>query len=426
MLISLIIIFFIGYIFIAFESKAKIDKSAIALLTGVLCWTVYILNFHDTTLVIDQLKINIADISQILFFLLAAMTIVELIDSHNGFDIITNGITTNKKSRLLIITCFITFFLSAFIDNLTTTIVMVSLIQKLIDDKRTRMLFAGMIVIAANAGGAWSPIGDITTTMLWIGGQISAESIMLKLFLPSLACVSVPMVIVAIKMKGNLKTAAFNEKNSKDITDSFEKKLVFFIGFGVLICVPIFKTLTNLPPFMGILLGLGIIWIVTELIHKNKEEEIKTHLSVITALKKIDTASILFFLGILLCVSALQSSGILATTAHLLNYTIKNESAISIMLGLFSAIIDNVPLVASAMGMFNLSHYPCDHYIWEFIAYCTGTGGSILIIGSAAGVVAMGMEKISFIWYLKKISLLAFTGFSAGAIIYILQNILLK
>ena len=426
MLIALIIIFFIGYIFIAFESIVKIDKAAIAILSGVLCWTVYILNFHDANIITDQLKIHLADISQILFFLLAAMTIVELIDSHNGFDIITNKITTTKTSRLLVIICFITFFLSAFIDNLTTTIVMVSLIQKIIDDKKTRMLFAGMIIIAANAGGAWSPIGDVTTTMLWIGGQITAWNIILKLFLPSIACISVPLIIVLMKIKGNIKPAVFNNNNSKGITDNFEKRLVLYTGLGVLICVPIFKTLTHLPPFMGILLGLAIIWIVTELVHKNKETEIKTHLSVITALKKIDTTSILFFMGILLCISALQSSGILTITAHMLNHSINNESAISIIFGLFSAVIDNVPLVAATMGMYNLNLYPCDHYIWEFIAYCTGTGGSILIIGSAAGVVAMGMEKISFIWYLKKISLLAFVGFLAGAVIYILQNILLK
>lgn len=422
MLISLIFIFLAGYTLIALEHTIKINKAATAIITGVLSWTVYILNTTETTSVVEQLMVHLADISQILFFLLSAMTIVELIDSHDGFDIITKRITTTKKTRLLTLVCFITFFLSAIIDNLTTTIVMISLIQKLIPEKKTRLLFAGMIIIAANAGGAWSPIGDVTTTMLWIGGQITTGNVIMKLFLPSLVCLVVPLTIVSAMMTGKITRRISHASNLKNITDSFEKNLVFFTGFGVLICVPIFKSLTHLPPFMGILLGLGIMWIITEFIHKKKKEEVKSHLSVLSALEKIDTSSILFFLGILLSISALQSTGILIKTADFMNNTIANDSAIAVFMGLLSAIVDNVPLVAATMGMYDMSIYPTDHFFWEFIAYCTGTGGSILIIGSAAGVVAMGMEKINFIWYFKKMSFLALLGYLAGAIFFILQN----
>ncbi|MFH0865797.1 MAG: sodium:proton antiporter NhaD [Bacteroidota bacterium] len=424
MLFSLTIIFLVGYALIAFEHSVKVNKAATAILTGVLCWMVYILNSAETNSVVSQLMEHLADISQILFFLLSAMTIVELIDSHDGFDIITKRITTTKKTKLLALVCFITFFLSAIIDNLTTTIVMISLIQKLIPEKKTRLLFAGMIIIAANAGGAWSPIGDVTTTMLWIGGQITAGNVIFKLFLPSLVCLIVPLTIVSAMMTGKISRRISQETNLKNLTDNFEKKLVFFTGFGVLIAVPVFKTVTQLPPFMGILFGLGIMWVVTELIHKKKEENIKTHLSVYSALTKIDTTSILFFLGILLCVSALQSTGILAISADFLSNTVKNESAIAITFGLLSSIIDNVPLVAATMGMYDLNLYPTDHYFWEFIAYCAGTGGSILIIGSAAGVVAMGMEKINFIWYLKNFSMIALFGYLAGALVYVVQNII--
>jgi Na+/H+ antiporter NhaD/arsenite permease-like protein len=424
MLILLSIIFLLGYALIAFEHPLKINKTATAILTGVLCWVVYIFNTTDSILVVDQLMEHLADISQILFFLLSAMTIVEIIDLHDGFDIITKRIQTKKTTTLLALVCFIAFFLSAIIDNLTTTIIMVSLVQKLIPEKKTKLWFAGMIIIAANAGGAWSPIGDVTTTMLWIGGQITTANIILKLFLPSLACLLIPLAIVSAKLKNQIIPEHSQKRVMSDTTNSLEKNIIFFTGFGVLIFVPIFKTITHLPPFMGILFGLGIMWVVTELIHKKKEEKVKTHLSVYSALTKIDTTSILFFLGILLCIAALQSTGILTISADFLSNTVKNESAIAIIFGLLSSIIDNVPLVAATMGMYDLSLYPTDHYFWEFIAYCAGTGGSILIIGSAAGVVAMGMEKINFIWYLKKFSLIALLGYLAGAMIYIVQNIL--
>lgn len=422
MLILITTIFITGYTLIAFEHRIKVNKAAIAILAGVLSWTTYIINTQNTDHVIDELMMHLADTSQILFFLLSAMTIVELIDSHNGFDIITKRIITSKKTKLLSLISFITFFLSAVIDNLTTTIVMISLIQKLIPEKKLKLCFAGMVIIAANAGGAWSPIGDVTTTMLWIGGQISAGNIILNLFIPSLVCMLVPLLIISTSIKGFISRKPKQDENLKNINENFEKKLVFFTGFGVLISVPVFKTLTHLPPFMGILLGLGIMWIITEFIHKKKDEQLKTNLSVINALKKIDTSSILFFLGILLCISALQATGILTMTANFMDVHIHNINIIAISLGILSSIIDNVPLVAATMGMYDMTIFPTDHYFWELIAYCTGTGGSILIIGSAAGVVAMGMEKINFFWYLKKFALIALIGYLSGVAILILQQ----
>lgn len=425
MLFSLTIIFLVGYTLIALEHPFKINKTATALLTGVLCWVVYIFNSTDNAFVVEQLMEHLADISQILFFLLSAMTIVEIIDLHDGFDIITKRIQTKKITTLLALVCFIAFFLSAIIDNLTSTIIMVSLVQKLLPERKTKLWFAGMIIIAANAGGAWSPIGDVTTTMLWIGGQITTTNIILKLFLPSLVCLLVPLAIVSFKLKNQRIPEHSQNKVLSDTTNNLEKNIIFFTGFGVLIFVPIFKTITHLPPFMGILFGLGVMWVVTELIHKKKEENIKTHLSVYSALTRIDTTSILFFLGILLCIAALQTTGILTISADFLSNTVKNESAIAIIFGLLSSVIDNVPLVAATMGMYDLNLYPTDHYFWEFIAYCAGTGGSILIIGSAAGVVAMGMEKINFIWFINNFSLIALLGYLSGALIYILQRLII-
>ena len=412
----LLIAFCIGYLFITFEEKLKINKAAIALLTGGFLWSVYILYDSNPSEIVPQLGEHVGSISQILFFLIGAMTIVELIDSYNGFAVITKLIRTNKKRMLLVILAFITFFLSSVLDNLTTTIIMVTLIRKLLHEKNERLLFVGMIVIAANAGGAWTPMGDVTTTMLWIGGQITTLNIMQQLFLPSLLSMIIPLLLISLRVKGNFDRVenALQESTLLKV----EQRTVFFIGMGALIFVPIFKSITHLPPFMGMLIGLSVLWVVTELLNKHKIPEHK--ITVSQALEKIDTPSILFFLGILLAVAALESTHLLASMATILSDSVDYLPSIAVALGLLSAIIDNVPLVAATMGMYDLGTYPTDHYFWELIAYCAGTGGSILIIGSAAGVAAMGIEKINFFWYVKNISLSALIGYLCGALLYIL------
>jgi Na+/H+ antiporter NhaD/arsenite permease-like protein len=421
MSIAIITIFILGYFAIAFEHSININKAATALVTGVLCWTVYILFTADKLAVSHQLMEQLGEASSILFFLLGAMTVVELIDAHDGFEVITERIKTKSAVKLLWIISGITFFLSAILDNLTTTIVMVSLLKKLIDNKQQRLFFVGMVVIAANAGGAWSPLGDVTTTMLWIGNQITASQIIKMLFLPSVVCLLVPLLIVSYKLKGAIKPVFKN--TTYTLRPKFERTLVFCLGIGILLFVPIFKTITHLPPFMAILLGLGLLWIVTEILHKQKDDEEKDSLTVVRALQKIDTPSILFFLGILISIAALQATGQLTQLAQWLTITVKNETAIVTGIGLLSAVVDNVPLVAATQGMYSLEQYPTDHFFWEFLAYTTGTGGSALIIGSAAGVAAMGIEKITFGWYLKKISWLALIGFFAGAGVYLLMNL---
>jgi len=418
----LIVIFIIGYTFIAFEHAIKINKAATALITGVLCWTIYILFSTDTHLINEQLTEHLGELSGILFFLMGAMTIVELIDAHSGFDIITTRIKQTDKRKLLWVISFITFFLSAVLDNLTTTIVIVSLLRKLVHKQEDRLFFTGIVVIAANAGGAWSPIGDVSTTMLWIGGQVTTLNIILKLFLPSLICLIVPLLVSSVKFKGTINQSHVVKIETDKNLSKRHQYIIFGSGVLILILVPVFKTITHLPPFMGILIGLGILWVITEVMHGAKEEKYKHTLSVAYALRKIDTPSILFFLGILVSVASLQSSGILSGLANWMTATIGDINVIVISLGFLSAIVDNVPLVAAAQGMFDLSQYPTDHYFWEFLAYCTGTGGSALIIGSAAGVAAMGMENIHFFWYLKKISWLAIIGYLAGAFTYILQH----
>jgi Na+/H+ antiporter NhaD/arsenite permease-like protein len=415
-------VFVVGYLSIALEHFLKFNKAATALITGVLCWSIYVLYAQDPSLVNHQLEDHLGEISQILFFLLGAMTIVEMIDAHDGFQIITSKIKTTDTRKLLWIVSFIAFFLSSILDNLTTTIVMVSILRKIIQDKETRLFFVGMTVIAANAGGAWSPIGDVTTTMLWIGNQITPLKIIFTLIVPSLVCLLVPLLITSFKLKG--KVDSFKETNELSNTTEKERMQVLVLGILILILVPVFKTVTHLPPFMGILLGLGIMWIVTEWIHKGKNDEDKDTLSVVHAIRKIDTPSILFFLGILLSISVLESTGQLRQLAQYLTENIGNESMIVIAIGLLSSVVDNVPLVAAAQGMFPMTQYPTDHNFWIFLAYATGTGGSILIIGSAAGVAAMGMEKMNFFWYLKKISLLAFLGYILGAFTFMLQTFL--
>ncbi|MGE8362648.1 sodium:proton antiporter NhaD [Pseudomonas sp.] len=446
------LIFVLGYLCIALEHPLKIDKAASALLTAVLCWTVLVLGadailpligtgtagaFDNSHHVTHELRHHLGEISEILFFLMGAMTIVELIDAHEGFKVITDRIRTNRRVTLLWLVGFITFFLSAALDNLTTTIVMVSLLRKLVADQKERWFYAGIVVIAANAGGAWSPIGDVTTTMLWIGNQISASGIIGALFLPSLVCLLVPLLILSATMKGEIQRPHVKtpKEESRDPTTAFERNLVFALGIAALVFVPVFKTVTHLPPYMGIMLGLGVLWVVTEVIHRGKNDEDKHPLSVVGVLRRIDTTSVLFFLGILLAVSSLATAGHLNQVAALLRESLGDIYAINIAIGLLSAVVDNVPLVAGAMKMYPLvspealaiagqdaawlSNFQINGTFWELLAYCAGTGGSCLIIGSAAGVAAMGMEKINFVWYLKKISLLAFIGYLSGAATYI-------
>ena len=350
---------------------------------------------------------------------MGAMTIVELIDAHHGFRFITDRIKTRNAKKLLWIICIVTFFLSAILDNLTTAIVMVSLIRKLIPNKDMRLFFVGMIVVSANAGGAWSPIGDITTTMLWIGGQVTSINIMKTLFLPSVVCMVVPLIYLSFTLKGTLGEIEDHNTPNEERTIR-GGKLMLILGIVAFVSVPVFKTVTHLPPYLGMLGALGILWIVTELIHKEQDEAIRKNYTAAGALARIDVPSVLFFLGILLSVGALESMMTLDHFAEFLASSIGNNKIIITLIGLLSSIVDNVPLVAASMGMYSMDVYPQDNMIWEYLAYCAGTGGSILIIGSAAGVAAMGMEKIDFIWYIKRISLIAMMGYFAGAIVYLL------
>jgi Na+/H+ antiporter NhaD/arsenite permease-like protein len=372
MQIFIVLAFLLGYTAIALEQPLKVNKTASALLTGV-CWILYIISQSDKQLVTSELYDHFGQIASILFFILAAMTIVEIIDAHDGFEVINARIRTRDKRKLLWIISLITFLLSAVIDNLTTAIVMVSLLRKLIKDRQQRLYFVGMVIIAANAGGAWSPVGDVTTTMLWIGGQITAWNIIVELFLPGLVCVVVPLFIFSFRMKGKLDEVEMKENNESKPIITFHQKLIFSLGLGVLILVPVFKTVTHLPPFMGILFGLAILWIVTEFIHQGKNEGDKDTYSVIHALRKVDVPSVLVFLGILVAIAALDSTHLLRELAMYMNKTIGNLDVIVILIGLLSAIVDNVPLVAATMGMYDLQTFPTDHYFWEFIAYCAGT-----------------------------------------------------
>ena len=427
MLTLMIVIFVLGYLAIALEHPIKVDKAASALITGVLVWTLFVLSGADQHFIEEQLLHHLSEISSILFFLLGAMTIVELVDAHEGFSIITDKITTKNRVKLLWIVSVLTFFFSAALDNLTTTIVMVSLLRKLIDDKYERWFFAGIVVVAANAGGAWSPIGDVTTTMLWIGGQLTTMTIIKTLIVPSIVAMMVPLTVLSFTMKGDIvRPVEIGNEDDSEPTTAFERNLIFFLGVAGLLFVPVFKTLTHLPPFMGMMLSLGVLWLVTEIIHRSKNKADKSQLSVIGVLRKIDTASVLFFLGILLAVAGLQSAGHLAVMAQNLNEWFGGDIyAINIVIGLLSAIVDNVPLVAGSMGMYEITsvgNFAQDGVFWQFLAFCAGTGGSALIIGSAAGVAAMGLEKIDFVWYLKKISILALLGYFAGAGTYILMQ----
>jgi Na+/H+ antiporter NhaD/arsenite permease-like protein len=427
MYILMIVIFVLGYFFIALEHPLKIDKAASAILSGVICWTLLVFGQetifpHTEEGFIDEnILHHVGEIAEILFFLLGAMTIVELVDAHEGFSVVTDKIKTTDRVKLLWIIGIVTFFFSSVLDNLTTAIVMAALLKKLIADKEDLWFFAGMVVIAANAGGAWSPIGDVTTIMLWIGGQVTAANIVVKVFLPSVICLLIPLVIVTFTKKGTVQRPDSKESDENpDDVSKFNQLLIFWMGVSGLLFVPIFKNVTHLPPFMGMLFSLGVLWVTTEILHRNKEHKEKVDLSVSGVIRKIDTPSVLFFLGILLAVASLQTAGHLGQLATAMDETFGNIYIINILVGFLSSIVDNVPLVAGAIGMYSLDVYPQDHVFWELLAYCAGTGGSTLIIGSAAGVAIMGILKIDFIWYLKKISWLAAIGYLAGVAVYYL------
>ncbi|MTV13981.1 MULTISPECIES: sodium:proton antiporter NhaD [Bradyrhizobium] len=421
---AIVAIFVIAYAAIALEHPIGINKSASALLGAGLIWAVYAMWSGDPARIDKQLSESVSSTAQIVFFLIGAMTIVEVIDAHNGFEVITSMINTRKQATLMWLVGFVTFFLSAVLDNLTTTIVMISLMRKLLDRQSDRLFFAAMIVIAANAGGAWSAIGDVTTTMLWIGGQITPIAIIKGVFLASLINLIVPLLVVSATLRGKIVEAPQRQTRAVS-TSVFERNVTFFLGLGILIMVPAFKAVTHLPPFMGILFGLGVLWTVGELIHRDKQEDEKKRLTLVHALTRIDMSSIVFFIGILLAVAALEHTHVLEMLAKWLDATFGRLDIIVIVLGLLSAVIDNVPLVAASMGMYGLNQHPPDSFLWEFVAYCAGTGGSILIIGSASGVAAMGLEKIEFFWYVRRISGLALLGYFGGVAAYIIQYWLL-
>jgi len=416
------LLFVAAYAAIALEHPLKINKSASALLGAGILWSVYALYSQDAVRVNTELGESLMGTAQIVFFLIGAMTIVEVIDAHNGFEVLTERITTQRLSKLMWMVGFVTFFLSAILDNLTTTIVMVSLMKRLLARREDRLFFAGIIVIAANAGGAWTPIGDVTTTMLWIGGQITTLAIMKGVFLASMVNLLIPLAITSYLM-GNQRVEAPQRSQAKDLTNTtqFERSLILVLGLAILVMVPVFKSLTHLPPFLGILLGLGVLWLVGDLMHREKEDEHKERLTLASALRRIDMGSIVFFIGILLAVAVMEHSHILKALAQWLDNTVGRTDIIVLIIGLASAVVDNVPLVAASMGMYDLAKYPTDSFLWEFMAYCAGTGGSILVIGSAAGVAAMGLERIDFLWYVRKISALALAGYLGGAAVYIVQ-----
>ena len=410
-------VFVLGYTAMAMEHVIGINKASSAMLTAVICWVLLAEehlhlsggNIHG---IVESLSHHLEGTAQIVFFLIGAMTIVRLMETHGGFQVVTDMMKVKKKRALLWAISLITFFLSAVLDNLTTSIVMVSLLSRLVSDRDDRLIFGSMIIIAANAGGAWSPIGDVTTTMLWIGGQISASRIIQMLFIPSLVAMIIPLIYFTLKMKDG-EISKIESSNEEKMIGA---KRVFYLGLGSLILVPIFKGMTGLPPFVGVLLGLGLLWLLTDIIHDKSKE----HLKVPNALNNIDMSSILFFLSVLLAVAALETSGLLSRLAVFMDTTLNNKDIIAVVLGLLSAIVDNVPLTAATMGMYDLAHFPMDSKLWELLAFTVGTGGSVLIIGSAAGVVVMGMEKINFIWYLKKVSFPVLLGYFAGVGAYLL------
>lgn len=456
--ILMIILFLLGYTCIAMEHSINVNKAASALLLCALLWTVYILNVNPEILGLNpatphedlirhvtgvQIIEHLGDVASTLFFLMGAMTIVELIDVHGGFSIITNKITTRKKKELLWLIAFITFFMSAILDNLTTTIVMVMLLRKLVSDQKERWIFACIVIMAANAGGAFSPIGDVTTIMLWVRGNVTTAGLIPNLFIPAVLSIVVPTLIASRFLKGELAPISVSNQSNANATANFitpkEQKIIFYMGIGALIFVPVFKSITHLPPFIGVLLGLSILWIYTELMYHKKSQIPESSKARITnVLSRIDLTTILFFLGILMAVAALQCAGILHDLSIFLEEHIGNVFVIDIVVGILSSIVDNVPLVAGSMGMYplataaqvaadpSLAVFAQDGIFWMFLAYCAGVGGSILIIGSAAGVVVMGLEKVSFGWYLKRISGLALIGYLAGALFFVVQELYIR
>ena len=467
MFIAMVVVFVLGYLAIALEHPLKVDKALPELAIGTLLWVIYIFGVEEIFskglsvawndfiqrhgeeghfgieamrhfIATHEINHHLGETGSILFFLFGAMTIVETIDKHNGFKVITDRIKTTNKVKLLWILSFLTFFMSAALDNLTTTIVMVALLRKIVSDKETRWFFASMVVLAANAGGAWSPIGDVTTIMLWIGGEVTTGAIITRVIGPSLVTMIVPLILLSFTLNGVCARPEI-DANEKIYSPPGEQRFILLLGIFGLLFVPVFKTFTHLPPFQGMLLSLSVIWLTTEIMHMRKSEEVRKNLRVIPILRHVDTPTIFFFLGILMAVAALQSAGQLNMLAVWLDENLGNIYLIDLTIGLLSAIVDNVPLVAGAMGMYPIedpaaiaamtdpvaaayaANFVQDGLFWEFLAYCAGTGGSILIIGSAAGVAAMGMEHIDFIWYLRKISWLALIGYLAGAGAYILQ-----
>ena len=453
MLTAVILCFIIGYIAIVFEHPLKIDKTVPALIMGALCWALLsighldIIDHHGMTLdealkghllhtgehathsenylkwLSNVLLHHIGKVAEILIFLMGAMTIVELIDLHKGFSVITNRIQTTSKFKMLVMVSILAFFLSATLDNLASTIVLVSLLRRLVPDKEERLWFVSMAVIGANAGGAWSPIGDVTTTMLWIGERVSTTGLITHLVIPSIVCITVP-ILIASRLKpfqGTITLAKIDIEKGKHDEKVLGSKRILAFGLGGLIFVPIFKMVTHLPPYVGMMLALGVVWMVSEIIHRDEEFDRKQMYTAHHALSRIEMSSILFFLGILVAVASLEALGVLNQLAAFMDNTIPNRNVVVMLLGVFSAIIDNVPLVAASMGMYS---EPMDHELWHFIAYAAGTGGSMLIIGSAAGVAAMGMERINFIWYFKNISWLAAIGFIAGGATFILMSMI--
>nr|WP_319398109.1 sodium:proton antiporter NhaD [uncultured Carboxylicivirga sp.] len=457
MFLLMLIIFVLGYGFIVFEHINHINKAGMALLMGSLIWAIYavggesILNLgysssweafkalgHGTEdlhhfITEHELYHHLSDISSILFFLIGAMTIVELVDKYQGFRVITNKIKSTNIIRLLWIISILTFFMSAVLDNLTTTIVIITVLRKLISEKNNRWIFASMVVISANAGGAWSPIGDVTTIMLWIGNQITAGSIIASVFLPSFINVIVSTLLFSLMLRGQAIRPVMDEDETREFTTYKERVFMLVVGVLALLSVPVFKTITHLPPFLGMLLGLAVLWIMTDRYLKRREGLDHRKYTVTAVLQAIDMPTVLFFLGILSAVAALQSAGHLDIMANYLDKHVKNIYVINILIGGISSIVDNVPLVAASMGMYNIAgasatgymaNFVQDGNFWSFLAYCAGTGGSILIIGSAAGVAAMGLEKIDFMWYLKKVSLIGLAGYFAGSLVFYLQSML--
>lgn len=414
--LELIIFFVLGYLAIIFEKFLHVNKGAVALVMGVICWLLYFADAAGVDMSTTAMSEQISDVAQIIFFLLAAMVIVELIDSHHGFKVITDTIYTSSKRKMLWYLIGISFFMSSVLDNLTTMILMVSLLRKMVPKKNDRWMLGSILVISANAGGAWTPIGDVTTTMLWINEKITSLQTMIWLFLPSVANVLISGLLATLVIRGE------HEKMSGGLdVKPMEPgaKWVLIVGIASLIMIPVWKATLGLPPFMGALIGLGILWLFTDILHFKYGEE-RWHLRVSHVLTKIDMSGILFFLGILLAIDALATAGLLRKFADYLQQAIPNQNYVAVLIGLISSIVDNVPLVAATMGMYDMTEFPVDSSLWQLIAYAAGTGGSILIIGSAAGVAFMGLEKVDFLWYMKRISWIAIAGYFAGLAAYFL------